>query len=418
MQMTKHARRQTLIIILSFLLSLTAFANPGANLPFSRTETVVLLAPVVDETPVQSPQWLAGGLSAFIKDNLKPIHNLKVLNIQPLEPAWLADPAELRRQIWENNFQTQPLQGYDIYLITGKFGYRQDMVNVHLDLWYVRLGYKLDEFDFSDKYTHLLNWKGKLGDWAREAMGISLSGHPFGRPLDAASVDYFDSKTTGTPADIYQMSPTPYDADSLGGGLYADQRNREQRSRMLRELWRNVLFDPYLAQIHDIRTKPSPYSPDSLIVSFQVTYVVNPRIANILAAFGRTNKGETKITGEFQSSTFIDLDYNLHFVRELMRGDWRAVPLVTIGKENYPHRRVFFHTPADIAIPNTRNRRNMGIFTQMLVALPGVNTVRFYTISRETTVAYQTTIGRNERKYLDKVSVNFVRENQILDYLQ
>ncbi|MCF7798087.1 MAG: hypothetical protein K9N11_00010 [Lentisphaeria bacterium] len=418
MQMTNRGLRKKCIIILSFLLSITAFADPGANLPFKRTETVVLLAPMVDETPVQSPQWLADGLSAFLRDNLKPIHNLKVLTVRPVAADWLTNPAELRNRIWQANFNSKPLPGYDIYLITGKFGYRQDLVNVHLDLWYLRLGYKLDEFDFSDKYTHLLNWKGKLGDWAREAMGISLAGRSFGRPLDAASVEYFGSKTTGTTAEIYQVTPTPYDADSLEGGLYADQRNREQRSRMLRELWRNVLFDPYLAQIHDIHTRPNPYAPDSLVLSFQVTYVVNPRIANILTAFGRKNKGKTAITEEYQSATFIDLDYDIPFVRELMRGDWRAVPLVTIGKENYPHRRVFFHTPADIAISSSRDRRNMGIFTQMLVALPGVNTVRFYTIPKENTVRYETIIGRNERAYLDKISVNFVRENQILEYLQ
>ena len=101
-----------------------------------------------------------------------------------------------------------------------------------------------------------------------------------------------------------------------------------------------------------------------------------------------------------------------------MRGDWRAVPLVTMGKETYPHQRLFYHTPADIALKETADRQNMGLFKQLLVALPGVNVVRFYTIPDETTIRYTTTIGRNERQNLDKISVNFVRENQILDYLQ
>lgn len=408
------------LIVIIFSLFLTALILEGQKqtIPFKRSQTVVLLAPMTDQTPQQSPAWLGSGLSGFIKDNLTQIQNLQVLNIKPIESGWLSQPDLLRQHIWRDNFGALPQNGYDIYIITGDFGYNQDLVNLHLDLYYLRLGYKLDEFDFSDKYTHLLEWKGKLGEWARETMGLSLSGRQFGRPLDAASVEYFGEPNRTVTADIYRVTPTPFNADSMGGGLYADQRNREQRSQMLRELWRNILFDPYLAQIHDITTKPNPYTADSLIVSFQVTYVVNPRIANILTAFGKTNKGLSDITGNYQRSTFIDLDYNLDFVRELMRGDWRAVPLVAMGKEDYPHQRLFYHTPADVTLKETPDRQNMGLFKQLLVALPGVNVVRFYTIPDETTVRYTTTIGRNERKNLDKISVNFVRENQILDYLQ
>lgn len=418
MRNTRHLVHRNLILTLILFLSVKVWANPNSGIPFSRNQTVVLLAPISDQTPQQSPAWLAGGLTSFIKDNLTQIQNLQVLNIKPLEANWLAKPELLRQHVWRDNFGIQPQNGYDIYIVAGNFGYNQDLVNLHLDLYYLRLGYKLDEFEMSDRYTHLLQWKDKLGEWARETMGLSLSGRQFGRPLDAASVEYFGEPNRTVTADIYRVKPTPFNADSLAGGLYADQRNREQRSQMLRELWRNILFDPYLAQIHDISTKPNPFTADSLIVSFQVTYLVNPRIANILTAFGKTNQGLSDKTGKFQRSTFIDLDYDLDFVKELMRGDWRAVPLVTMGKETYTHQRLFYHTPADIALKETADRQNMGLFKQLLVALPGVNVVRFYTIPDETTIRYTTTIGRNERQNLDKISVNFVRENQILDYLQ
>ncbi len=410
--------RHILIILISLILSNPVWAEPQPGIPFKRTETVVLLAPIQDKTPEQSPAWLGGGLASFIKDNLSGITNLKVLNVRVVDPVWLTNSDVLRRHLWYDNFQSQPLNGYDIYLITGQFGYNRDQVNLHLDLYYLRLGYKLDEFDFSDKYTHLLDWKDKLGNWAREAMGISLSGRQFGRPLDAASVEYFSEPGRAASAKIYRTTPTPFKADTVAGGLYSDQRNREQRSKMLRELWRNILFDPYLAQIRDIVTRPNPYSPDSLDLSFQVIYVVNPRIANILAAFGKHNKGKIDITGKFQRSTFIDLDYNLDFVRELMRGDWRAVPLVKVGKDGYSKQRIFYNTPSDIVVQQTRYKRSMGTFKQLLVALPGVNVVRFYTLPDETTLMYKLTIGRNERAQLDRISVNFIRENQILDYLQ
>lgn len=418
MRNTAHLIQTYLMVSISLFLGVQLGAKPNPAIPFNRNQTVVFLAPISDQTPQQSPAWLAGGLTSFIKDNLTQIQNLQVLNVKSIDASWLAKSDLLRQHIWRDNFGIPPQNGYDIYIITGNFGYGEDLVNLHLDLYYLRLGYKLDEFKMSDKYTHLLQWKDKLGEWVRETMGLSLSGRQFGRPLDAASVEYFGEPNRTTTADIYRVKPTPFNADSLAGGLFADQRNREQRSQMLRELWRNILFDPYLAQIHDISTKPSPYTADSLIVSFQVTYVVNPRIANILTAFGKTNKGLSDITVNYQRSTFIDLDYDLVFVQELMRGDWRAVPLVSMGKDAYPHQRLFYHTPADIALKATPDRQNMGLFKQLLVALPGVNVVRFYTIPDETTIRYTTTIGRNERKNLDKISVNFVRENQILDYLE
>ena len=119
MRNTRHLVHRNLILTLILFLSVKAWANPNSGIPFSRNQTVVLLAPISDQTPQQSPAWLAGGLTSFIKDNLTQIQNLQVLNIKPLEANWLAKPELLRQHVWRDNFGIQPQNGYDIYIVAG-----------------------------------------------------------------------------------------------------------------------------------------------------------------------------------------------------------------------------------------------------------------------------------------------------------
>jgi len=198
--------------------------------------------------------------------------------------------------------------------------------------------------------------------------------------------------------------------------LYSEyqRQSKAELGSQLERLWHDVAFDPYQAEIHDIHAQRYQHSPDSVLVTFKVTYRINPRILDEIRHFSKTRAAEIEKATEYKGHTFMDLGYtDQAFVDELTSGEWRLTPIISIGPPNYPQRRIFYHSDPMPIDPPTMWHTNVGGFRQLIMGLPGVNALRIYTMEEESTYTYQTQVGYDEMPILDKISVRFVLEKDL-----
>ena len=151
-----------------------------------------------------------------------------------------------------------------------------------------------------------------------------------------------------------------------------------------------------------------------MAISFKVSYRINPRILDEIEHFSETRSGLVEKTESFGGHSFMDLGYiDAEFTKAVAGGDWRIVPIVTMGPQRYANRRVFYHSyPRPVHAPS-ENYTNRGEFKQLLMAIPGVNALRIFVQGDQQNYQYSIVVGYNEIEYLDKIQVTFVPEQDL-----
>jgi len=145
------------------------------------------------------------------------------------------------------------------------------------------------------------------------------------------------------------------------------------------------------------------------LVSFKVSYRINPRILDEIEHFTRTRSGLIEKTESFEEHAFMDLGYiDAEFTKQIAGGDWRIVPIITMGTEFSGHKRTFYHSfPRPIASPGDHYYNN-GEFKQLLMAIPGVDAMRIFAQEIQQVYEYSIVVGYDEIKQLDKIQINLL----------
>lgn len=304
---------------------------------------------------------------------------------------------------------------YDTYLVRGSFSHLDEHLEVTIELYFMKTLHKADQLNLKDRYAQLKNWKVLMGDWLLERLERSSTVH-----TDLISADaFFPAKTPrvtetslrGKLETLMERKSRSSSADLYG--TY-QQQSYEEMGSQLERLWHDVAFDPYLAEIHDIKAQRDRMEPDSVLIDFLVTYRINPRILDEIRHFTKSTPAVTTQEDKVQSHLFMDLGYtDQAFVEELAQGDWRLTPIVSVGPENYPGRRIFYHAEPRPIDPPTVYHLNNGQFKQLIMGLPGVNALRIYTLEESATYRYRTKVAYEEMPLLDKISVRFVLERDL-----
>ncbi|MEA3285930.1 MAG: hypothetical protein U9Q77_00955 [Candidatus Marinimicrobia bacterium] len=403
------------LILLILLLLLCGNIYPQKILPVSKENILVFIEPFDNQSPGKGQEWLTQGLPGFLRSTLADTEHLHTYIIPDLQSGLVDRPHRLQNIIWKSVFQKRVDPMYETYLILGSYSYLEDQITIRMDLLSLRNTQVLGHFEDTLPYTKLLSWKESLGDWILTQLRL---------------VDSYDQlSTTRVPALAVENAPLPGVALSEQLTTLFDKKQRnetetlrqkyDQQSRLklgnqLETLWHDIAYDPYLANIHDIHTLRLQYEPDSILVSFKVSYRINPRILDEIEHFSRTRSGLVGKTESFEEHAFMDLGYiDADFTKEIASGDWRIVPIISMGAASDQHRRVFYHSyPSPIQSPGAYYF-NQGKFKQLLLAIPGVNALRIFAQELQQDYKYSIVIGYDEIKYLDKIQVKFVAEQSL-----
>ncbi|NQV16360.1 hypothetical protein HQ531_12940 [bacterium] len=386
--------------------------------PVSKENILVFVEPFEDQGPDMGQEWLRQGLPGFIKSTLSDTEHLQTYIIPNFKATLVDRPHKLQDLIWKSVFQRELDSDYETYLILGSYSYIEGQLTIRMDLLSLKNTRILGHFENSLSYTKLLTWKDGLGDWVLAQLRLA---------------DSPTQSSTRLPVPSDGITPVPGVAlsDQLTTLFDTKQRNEtenlkkkfKQQSMMklgtqLENLWHDITYDPYLAKIHDIHTLRMQYEPDSVLVSFKVSYRVNPRILDEIEHFSKTRAGLVEQTESFEGHAFMDLGYiDADFTRKVAGGDWRIVPIVTMGPEDYSGRRVFYHSyPRPIESPG-EFYYNKGKFKQLLLAIPGVDAMRIFTQEMQQVYEYSIVVGYDEIKQLDKIKVKFVAEQDLASQL-
>lgn len=407
-------KKLSLFILLVVLVS---GAFPQAILPVSNNNILIFIEPFENHSPRGEQSWLSQGLPGFLKTGLSDAEYLYAYSIPDFQNDLVDRPHRLQDLIWKSVFQQEVDEGYESYLLLGSYVYIEGELTVRMDLLTLRNTKRIARFQQKVPYTKLLTWKGELADWVLSSlrmkeerpapMDLSMPGKD-SAPLPGVALrdqlnTLFDTKKKNESEDL--------------------QRKYEQQSRMklgvqLEELWHDIAYDPYLANIHDIHTLRLQAEPDSVLVTFKVGYRINPRILDEIEHFSKTRSGLVGKTESFEGHAFMDLGYiDAEFTREVAGGDWRIVPVITMGPENLPYRRVFYHSfPRPIQSPG-EYYHNQGKFKQLLLAIPGVDAMRIFAQEVQQVYEYSIVVGYDEIHNLDKIQVKFVAEKDLAKHL-
>ena len=406
--------KKLMLVIVFGLLVAPAFSQE--YLPVSRDNILVFVEPFENHSPRAEQSWLQQGLPGFIKSGLSEAQYLHAYSIPDFQTALVDRPHKLQDLIWKSVFQRTVDPSYDSYLVLGSFRYIEGQLSVRMDLLSLKNTRVLAHFEDEIDYTKLLTWKQEMSQW------ILSNLHLIDEPATSSAPDIKKSKQ--------DIAPLPGVAirdqltrlfDSKNKNESEDlQRKYEQQSRMklgaqLEALWHDIAFDPYLANIHDIKTLRLQAEPDSVLVKFKIGYRINPRILDEIEHFSQTRAGLVGKTESFEGHSFMDLGYiDAAFTREVAGGDWRIVPIITMGPENLPYRRVFYHSfPRPIESPGDYYY-NQGKFKQLLMAIPGVDALRIFAQEEQQVYEYSIVVGYNEIERLDKIQVKFVAEQDLV----
>ena len=405
---------------LIFMMVLAVFGATGylhaqEVLPLSKDNILIFIEPFEDLGPDRAQTWLAQGLPGFIKTGVADEWHLNCYIAPNFSSSLVDRPYKYQDLLWKSVFQRQVDPAYETYLILGSYSYLEGQITIRMDLLSLRNTQVLAHFENTLPYPKLLSWKNALSEWVLSQ--LRLADQPN------------QSSTTGLPNLNAGVTPVPGVSlrDQLSSLFDSKQRQEtvdlekkyEQQSRMklgtqLESLWQDIAYEPYLASIFDIRTLRLQSEPDSVAISFKVSYRVNPRILDEIEHFSKTRSGLVDKTESFEQHAFMDLGYiDADFTKTVAGGDWRIVPVITMGSEQYAARRVFYHSfPSPISVPG-QNYLNRGEFKQLLMAIPGVNALRIFVQQDQQVYEYAIIVGYDEIKYLDKIQVSFVPEQDL-----
>ncbi|NQV29838.1 MAG: hypothetical protein HQ508_03025 [Candidatus Marinimicrobia bacterium] len=409
--------KKLIIIIILGLLAVQAFSQEA--LPVSKRNILVFVEPFEDHSPRPDQGWLSQGIPRFLKSGLADSEYLHSYIIPDFQTELVDRPHKLQDIIWKSVFQRHVDPAYETYLVLGSYVYLEGELTIRMDLLALRNTRVIARFEEVLPYTKLLTWKGELSNWVLQNLHLKespegLSDSPWNPPsTDVAPLPgialrdqlttLFDTKKKNESEDL--------------------QRRYEQQSSMklgaqLETLWHDIAYDPYLANIHDIHTLRLQAEPDSVLVNFKVSYRINPRIIDEIEHFSQTRARLVGKADSFEGYSFMDLGYiDAEFTREIAGGEWRIVPIITMGSEKTPNQRVFYHSfPRPITSPG-EHYYNQGNFKQLLFAIPGVDALRIFAQEVEQIYEYSIVVGYGEIKELDKIQVKFVAEQDLAGQL-
>ncbi|MCF6238951.1 MAG: hypothetical protein L3J79_09105, partial [Candidatus Marinimicrobia bacterium] len=328
-------------------------------------------------------------------------------------------PHRLQDLIWKSVFQKNVDPEYETYLILGSYSYLEGQITIRMDLLSLRNTRVLAHFEDTLPYAKLLNWKAELGNWVLTQLRLAERS---AQPTRADMLTLADETAPLPGIALSDQLTTLFDSKQRNETEDL-QRKYEMQSRMklgtqLEKLWHDIAYDPYLANIHDIHTLRLQYEPDSVLVSFKVSYRINTRILDEIEHFRRTRSGLVRKTESFEAHSFMDLGYiDAEFTREIAGGDWRIVPIISMGHDKLPNRRVFYHSfPRPIRSPG-EYYYNQGKFKQLLLAIPGVDAMRIFAQEVQQVYEYSVVVGYDEVKKLVKIQVKFVAEQDLVKEL-
>jgi len=399
------------VIIFGLLLGTVAAQE---TLPYSKEHILIFIEPFEDHGSDTSQAWLKQGLPGFLKTSLSETDQLYAYVIPDFDASLVDRPHRLQDLIWKSVFKKEVDPAYETYLLLGSYSYLEGEISIRMDFLSLKNTQIIDRFEKKLSYAKLLNWKDTLAEWVltqlslrENSTGISsktliqTKGSVFmpGVPLNEQLGELFNQQQRHETEDLKQRY---------------EQQSKLKLGSQLERLWYDITYDPYLAQIHDINTLRLQYEPDSVLINFKVSYRINPRILDEIEYFSRTRSGLIEKTESFEEHAFMDLGYiDAEFTKQIAGGDWRIVPIVTLGGESAPERRTFYHSyPQPIESPG-EHYYNMGRFKQLLLAIPGVDALRIFAQEVEQVYEYSIVVGYDEIRQLEKIQVRFVPEQDL-----
>lgn len=403
------------ITLMLAMLFLAANLSAQEVLPLAKDNILIFMEPFEDLGPDHGQAWLVQGIPGFIKTNINEQPKLNCYTTPDFNPAMVDRPHKYQDLIWRSVFKRQVDPAYETYLILGSYSYLDGQIMIRMDLLALRNTQVLAHFENTLPYTKLLSWKDALGDWVLAQLRLA------DQPSQAGASNLPDLQSGSTPLPgiaLRDQLTTLFDTKQRRETVDLEEKYAQQ-SRMklgtqIESLWQDIAYEPYLASIYDIKTLRMQSEPDSVAISFKVSYKVNPRIVDEIDHFSRTRSGLVDQTESFEQHAFMDLGYiDAEFTRTVAGGDWRIVPVITMGSEQYSQRRVFYHSfPRPIQSPGI-NYINSGEFKQLLMAIPGVNALRLFVQEKSQDYEYSIIVGYDEIKNLDKIQVSFVPEQDL-----
>ena len=407
-------------LVLCIILGMLVIGAFGQEiLPVSNNNILVFIEPFENHSPRGEQSWLEQGFPGFLKAGLAETDYLYAYSIPDFQNDLVDRPHRLQDLMWKSVFQRQVDPGYESYLILGRYSYMEGELTVQMDLLSLRDTKVLARFEDRVPYTKLLTWKSELSEWTLASLRLKDD------PALSSNTDIKMPNQDATPLPgvaLRDQLTTLFDTKKQNETEDLQQKY-EQQSRMklgaqLEALWHDIAYDPYLANIHDIHTLRLQAEPDSVLVNFKVGYRINPRILDEIEHFSKTRSGLVGKTESFEGHAFMDLGYiDADFTREVAGGDWRIVPIITMGPEKLAFRRVFYHSfPRPIESPG-EYYYNQGKFKQLLLAIPGVDALRIFAQEVQQVYEYSIVVGYDEIERLDKIQVKFVAEQDLADQL-
>lgn len=402
------------LIFIILLGVLTGQLYSQEILPYSKENILIFIEPFEDQGPDHSQFWLNKGLPGFLKTSLTEADQAYPYLIPDLSDALVDRPHRLQEMIWKSVFKKEVDPGYESYLLLGNYTYLEGQLTIRMELLTLKNTQIVARFDKTLPYTKLLSWKEALGEWVLTQIRL------VGDETDSAT----PRKTLGEGDPLMPGVPFNDQMDQLFNKKQRNEteeleRKYEQQSMMklgtqLEKLWHDIAYDPYLAEIFDIHTLRLQYEPDSVLVNFKVSYRINPRILDEIEHFSKTRAGRVEKTESFEGHAFMDLGYiDADFTKQIASGDWRIVPIITMGAEGSPQRRVFYYSfPRPIEAPGD-HYYNQGEFKQLMMAIPGVDALRIFVQEVQQVYEYSIVVGYDEIKQLDKIQVKFVAEEDL-----
>lgn len=405
-------KKLTIVLLILFLGAGTLFAQN--DLPYSKESILLFIEPFEDRGPDPSQSWLAKGLPRFITSSLSDKKDLYPYPIIDFHAGLLDRPHRLQDLIWKSVFKKEVDPEYETYLLLGEYAYLDGQVSIRMQLLTLKNTRVISKFENSLDYAELLSWKEELGTWVLAQLRLSQEGKLKGKVPRTVSQDA--TPMPGVPFNerLTQLFNKKQKKEVEDFQQKYEKQSMTKLGTQLEQLWYDIAYDPYLAKIQDLHTLRLQHEPDSVLVNFKVSYRINPRILDEIEHFSRTRAGLVEKTEDFEEHAFMDLGYiDAEFTEKIAGGEWRIVPIITMGTESLPERRTFYHSFPRPIDPPGEFHYNMGEFRQLLMAIPGVNSMRIYAQERKQIYEYSLVVGLDEIERLGKIQVKFVAEQDL-----
>jgi|FLOH01.1.fsa_nt_gi hypothetical protein len=384
--MKKIATFITLLLTLS-LMSPALFALPKGE----TGKTQIFIEPFLNTGTNPGPTWLSGTLLTVVETQLKIDENYLIYKTKAIPQENLERPFRLQRHLSKDVFGESALIDGIAFLLRGRYYVENNMVHLSLNLYDVHTMNLQNKIEISQPINGIYGLKTNLVNWVKVQLG--------------AEIELSDM----TDSSVKAMAPATKDIKPYWDNTEGKKKNKVMA---LQELWNTIMWDPYRVEIFDIQTRRDVYSPDSIYIDFQVKYAINPRIIDALEQFAIEQ--ESAKEGELHFF-FSDMDYvDPVFYENLKSGMWRKYPVVSVGENTYAKQRKMVDGPAILmTYGSPQYSRYSGIFTQLLIGLPGVRSIQILANNHGITKAYSLKIGRDEMSKLNAINVKFYQENDL-----